>query len=133
MDRTIERIKVAEIYSPERVNKVAEEIGLGKGWSVDLTNGWDLTKVAHKNEVVRRVLEDKPMLVIGSMVSAPLVIQQLILVDGWETTFTPASVSSVAKLNIQLAFEWSPTKCMEVSSACFPQRISAAMLREEMS
>ena len=72
------------------------------------------------------------MLVIGSLAIAPSLIQQLILVDGWQTTFTPASVCSAAKLNLRFASEWSPTSCMEVSSACFPKRCSAIMLSEVM-
>ena len=63
---------VAEVYSRPRVTTMAERCGLSAGWSMDLTtideNGipWDFDNVAMRNKVARKLLEDKPMLLIGS-------------------------------------------------------------------
>ena len=63
---------VGEIYSPERVNQYAEQFGLKKGWSLDLTtkdeNGseWDFTKLELRNKATRKVIEDQTLFVIGS-------------------------------------------------------------------
>ena len=37
----IGRVQVAEIYSPERVTKVAQDAGMEVGLSMDLITGWD--------------------------------------------------------------------------------------------
>ena len=37
-------VDITEVYSPERVNKVARKFGLVPGASMDLTNGYDFTK-----------------------------------------------------------------------------------------
>ena len=41
-------VDITEIYSPERVAKVARRYGLTAGSSMDLTNGWDFTNENHK-------------------------------------------------------------------------------------
>lgn len=64
---------VAEIYSPERVTKMAREIGLSAGWAMDITNvdeygePWDFDELHMRNKAVRRVIRDRPMLFIGSL------------------------------------------------------------------
>ena len=63
---------VAEVYSPERVVKMAKEFGLKAGFSLDLTNTdgegtpWDFSKVERRNAAIRKVIEEKPLFVIGS-------------------------------------------------------------------
>ena len=69
---TRNKMDVAEVYSLERVTRVAEQFGLKPGWSLDLTttdeNGrpWDFDCVYMRNKVARKLIEDRPMLVIGS-------------------------------------------------------------------
>ena len=41
-------VDVTEIYSPERVAKVAKEFGLVPGSSMDLTSGWHFTRSDHR-------------------------------------------------------------------------------------
>eukprot|EP00973_Karenia_brevis_P080971 11232062-Karenia_brevis.AAC.1 len=63
---------VAEIYSPPRVVKHASEFGLEGGWSLDLTTcdtdgePWDFSRKEMRNRAIRKILEDKPILIIGS-------------------------------------------------------------------
>ena len=35
-------VDITEVYSPERIAKVAKEFGLVPGSSMDLTNGWEI-------------------------------------------------------------------------------------------
>ena len=63
---------VAEVYSPERVTAMAKKMGLNAGWALDLTTtdaegrAWDFECVHMRNKAVRMLLQDKPMLLIGS-------------------------------------------------------------------
>ena len=41
---TILGVDITEVYSPERVAKVAKRYGLAAGSSMDLTTGFDFTK-----------------------------------------------------------------------------------------
>eukprot|EP00973_Karenia_brevis_P053051 7375893-Karenia_brevis.AAC.1 len=65
-------VDVAEVFSPKRVTEFARDYGLSPGWSLDLTtydeNGkpWDFTDANMRNKAVRRLIEDKPLLLIGS-------------------------------------------------------------------
>lgn len=66
------RMDVVEVYSPERVIKVAREICLRAGWSFDLTttdelgNHWNFDRVDMRNKAIRMVLRDIPIVMIGS-------------------------------------------------------------------
>ena len=62
----INRVQVVELYSPERVNKVAKEHGLNTGLSLDLLTGWDFDKEEDRKLAERYVREFKPLFVIGS-------------------------------------------------------------------
>ena len=63
---------VAEIFSPKRVNEFANACKLQEGWSFDLTTTdeegapWNFNDPNMRNKAARRVLQDKPMLLIGS-------------------------------------------------------------------
>ena len=65
-------IDVAEIFSPKRVNEFVKDYELQEGWSFDLTttdengNPWHFNDPNMRNKAARRVLQDKPTLVIGS-------------------------------------------------------------------
>ena len=68
----IMNMDIAEFYSPPRVAKMARDIGLRAGWSLDLTTNdsdgraWDFNDVEMRKRAVRKVFEDKPLLLIGS-------------------------------------------------------------------
>ena len=68
----IANMDVAEFYSPQRVTSIAKQMGLRAGWSLDLTTqdidgrAWDFNVLEMRNRAVRRVLTDKPLLLIGS-------------------------------------------------------------------
>ena len=63
---TLLGVDLTEVYSPERVNKVAKKYGLVPGSSLDLTNGWDSTIEEHKRKALAQIREGQPYLVIGS-------------------------------------------------------------------
>ena len=72
MQMLINKIEVAEVYSPPRVTEMAHQMGLKVGWSLDITtvdvdgrNG-DFNEVEMRNTAVRKLLEDEPLLLIGS-------------------------------------------------------------------
>ena len=60
------QIDVAEIYSPPRVTKMAEKMGLKAGEAMDLITGWDFTLQRHREAAMEYVKRVKPKLVIGS-------------------------------------------------------------------
>ena len=62
----ISRVQVAEIYSPERVNKVANERGMKTGLSMDLLTGWDFDRREDRDLAERYIREYKPTFLIGS-------------------------------------------------------------------
>ena len=65
-------IDVAEVYSPPRVTQMARKMGLRACWSLDLTTtdadgrAWDFNSLEMRNRATRRVLQDRPLLLIGS-------------------------------------------------------------------
>ena len=59
-------VDITEVYSPERVARVAKKFGLVSGSSMDLTNGWDFEREGHKRLAWKRVREEAPYLLIGS-------------------------------------------------------------------
>ena len=67
-----ESMDVADIYSPERVITMAKRYGLNAAWALDLITivetgrAWDFDCIHMKNKATRKLLEDKPMLLIGS-------------------------------------------------------------------
>ena len=68
----IAQMEVAEVYSPSRVTDMARQMGLRAGWALDITTQdvdgreWDFNQLAMRNRAVRKVLEDKPLLLVGS-------------------------------------------------------------------
>ena len=65
-------VAISEVYSRPRVVPVAEQIGFKGGSSMDLVTqdefgrSWDFIKVEMRNHAYRRVMEEKPFLLIGS-------------------------------------------------------------------
>ena len=77
LDQTMMKIliasmDVAEFYSPPRIIEMARTMGLRAGWSMDLTTrdtdgrAWDFNIPEMRNRAARRIVTDKPPLVIGS-------------------------------------------------------------------
>ncbi len=73
---------IMEVYSPKRVNEMAEEFGLKPGLSLDLTNqdengdAWDFNTVEMRNKAIRKIHEEQPMFVVGSPMCDPWSIAQ---------------------------------------------------------
>ena len=63
---TILGVDITEVYSPERVAKVARRYGLVAGSSMDLTTGFDFTKESDRQLAWKRVKEEAPFVLIGS-------------------------------------------------------------------
>ena len=59
-------VDITEVYSPERVARVAKKFGIVSGSSMDLTNGWDFEREDHKRLAWKRVRGEAPYLPIGS-------------------------------------------------------------------
>ena len=72
MEIMIANVDVAEFYSPPRITKMASQMGLRAGWSMDITTSdvdgkaWDFYVPEMRNRAARRILMDKPLLLIGS-------------------------------------------------------------------
>ena len=68
----IAKMEVAEVYSPSRVIDMARQMGLRAGWALDSATQdvdgreWDFNQLAMRNRAVRKVFEDKPLLLVGS-------------------------------------------------------------------
>ena len=60
------RVDLTEVYSPERVNKLARRFGLVVGHSLDLTNGWDFRKADDRRRAWNLLKKTQPYMVIGS-------------------------------------------------------------------
>ena len=63
---TILGVDITEVYSPERVAKVAKRYGLVAGSSMDLTMGFDFTKEADRQLAWNRINQEAPPVFIGS-------------------------------------------------------------------
>ena len=59
-------VDITEVYSPERVNKLARKFGLVPGASMDLTNGYDFTKPEDRRRAWSEIKKTEPFLIIGS-------------------------------------------------------------------
>jgi hypothetical protein len=66
------RVPVAEIYSPPRVARMAERMGMASGWSLDLTEvdpddgqPWNFSKPDKRAKAKKKLLEDKPALLVA--------------------------------------------------------------------
>ena len=71
LDRKIMRqilmgVDISEVFSPERVARTCIAFGMVPGESLDLSTGWDLSKVDGRRKAIRMVVRDKPKLLIGS-------------------------------------------------------------------
>ena len=66
MSSVILGVDITEVYSPERVAKVAKKFGLVAGSSMDLTNGWDFNIEDHKRKALAAIRNEQPFLLIGS-------------------------------------------------------------------
>ena len=66
------KMEVAEVYSPPRVTRMAESMGLRAGWALDLTTNddddrpWNFDQLEMRNRAVHKLLRDEPTLLIGS-------------------------------------------------------------------
>ena len=72
-----ERMEVAEVYRPPRIVEMARKTGLRAGWILDLTTydehgrPWDFNCKDMRNAAIRKVMQDKPILSIGSPMCVP--------------------------------------------------------------
>ncbi len=60
------QVDVAELYSPPRVTRMAQRMGLVPGEAMDLITGWDFTLARHREAAWKYVEKYQPKLVIGS-------------------------------------------------------------------
>ena len=66
LSAAIMSVDITEVYSPERVARVARKFGLVAGSSMDLTNGWDFNREDHKRQAWNQIRDEAPYLLIGS-------------------------------------------------------------------
>ena len=63
---------VSEVYSPPRITDMAQRMGLKAGWALDLTtndedgHAWDFNDAKMRNKATRKVLRDRPLVLVGS-------------------------------------------------------------------
>ena len=65
-EKSAAKTDVMEVFSPERIGKMAEKHALVQGQAFDLQNGWDLNDPEHQRELERIQDEQKPSILIGS-------------------------------------------------------------------
>ena len=58
--------KVAELFCSNRFGDAAVDVGFEHGLEVDYATGWDMEDEEQMQEVERRVMEEEPVLLIGS-------------------------------------------------------------------
>lgn len=72
LNMLINNMQVAEIYNPPRVVEMANKMGLRGGWILDLTTNeddgvpGDFNDSRMRNRAIRKILQDKPLVLIGS-------------------------------------------------------------------
>ena len=77
MKMFLNNMDVAEVYSPPRVAAMARKMGLRAGWSLDLTTcdtdgkAWGFNSKEMRNRAARKLLRDKPMVLVGSPMCSP--------------------------------------------------------------
>ena len=59
-------VDIAEVFSPPRITKLAQLVGLRPGLAMDLTTGWDFNLKEHRDLAEEYVRVVKPLLLIGS-------------------------------------------------------------------
>ena len=59
-------VDITEVFSPERIAKLAARFGLVPGASMDLTNGWDFNRAEDRARAWKNIRETQPYLIIGS-------------------------------------------------------------------
>ena len=62
----IRGVDVTEVFSPERVNKLASRFGLVPGASMDLTTGYDFNLEADRRKAWKEIKKSNPYVIIGS-------------------------------------------------------------------
>ncbi|CAK0819708.1 unnamed protein product [Prorocentrum cordatum] len=62
----INGVDLAEVYSPERFKGKALGMGLTAGLAADLYTGWDLLREDHRRAVMKKLLEEDPLLTVTS-------------------------------------------------------------------
>lgn len=77
MQMFVKQMEVAETYSPPRVAAMAREMGFRAGWSLDLTTcdddgrEWDFNSLVMRSRAIRKLLQDKPLVLVGSPMCGP--------------------------------------------------------------
>ena len=59
-------VDITKVYSPERVAKVAANLGLRAGSFLFLTNSWDFNIAEHRRKAWSKIKDESPYLLIGS-------------------------------------------------------------------
>ena len=62
---------VAEVYSPPRVTKRAQRMGLAPGLAMDFSTGWDFSLPLHRKEALKLIHQHRPGLVMLSPPCGP--------------------------------------------------------------
>ena len=76
-DLMCEQMEVVEVYSPPRIVEMVWKMGLRVGWGLDLITydeegrPWDFNNKHMRNAAIRKVIQDKPVLLIGGPMCAP--------------------------------------------------------------
>ena len=66
MSRDLDGVDVCEIFSPERVTAVCKQAGLVPGEAMDIKSGYDFDLLADRQRCWKSIVEDEPLLIIGS-------------------------------------------------------------------
>ena len=102
------RNMISELYFPPRITDAAallHKLEITPGFAVDRTNDWDFNEKSRRDEAVRRVKEEEPQLLVGSLPCTAYCQLQLIYhhkrdpaVVAWETARADVHLAFCAKL-----------------------------------
>ena len=104
-------VDITEVYSPERVNKLCKKFDLIPGDSFDVRTGYDLSLEKTQADVILRIKQTKPRLVIGcppcTMFSRLQALNIHVHGPAWEAKFLEEKKKAVehVKFCIKL-FKW---------------------------
>ena len=108
--------KVAELFCSNRFGDAAVDMGFEHGFVVDYATGWDMEDEEQMQEVERRVMEEEPVLFIGSpMCRFCDKLIELVRVRDWTRSSTKTCWNDACEISGSVS---ECTRCSETHDDC---------------